>query len=202
MRQELRISRKLSFGLLLLSMLALGEVGLRWSDHLAANEKRLLELRGEAHRLRSQLSDEAALRESLAALEKARGVADARLWSVSSDATGQARTQDWLSNILKNAGVTQPNIVLSTPRPFAERRETGGRGEGSSGDELREIRATVTTGFTPALLEQLLAGIEAGEPLAVVEALNVSRRDRRIEFTVRVLFRVVRAKAEEAKKRA
>lgn len=201
LRQELRASRKLSYGLFILAALALGEAGLRWSDRLAAGEKRLQDLRSEARSLRAQVSDEAALRESLAALQAARGVADARLWSVSSDATGQARTKDWLGGILKSAGVTQPNIVLSAPRPFAEHKEIVKREAGDAGDELREIRATVTIGFTPALLEQLLAAIEAGEPLAVVEALAVSRRDRRIELTARVLFRVVRSPASGGDRR-
>lgn len=187
LQKELQATRHLRHGLLAVAVLILGEAGLRWSDRLDAAGQRLRELRAELGELRAQTRDEAGLRASLALLETARRTVDSRLWQVSSEATGQARMKDWLDEILKRAGATGPKIALSSARVAGAAKQAGAT---TSDAGLREIRATVTAGFSPALLEQALFEIEGGEALAVIEALAASRRDRRIEFTVRVLFRI------------
>ena len=58
-------------------------------------------------------------RRQLRDLELAQKSVDERLWRVSSDAVGQARLKDWLTELLKKAGAKNPNLVLSSPRALA-----------------------------------------------------------------------------------
>ena len=219
---EIRSNRKLQYGLLAILLLACGEWGLGWSDTLSAREKQLQQLRGELHALRNQSRDEHALRRQLRDLELAQKSVDERLWRVSSDAVGQARLKDWLTELLKKAGAKNPNLVLSSPRALGGRDGSGqlesqvaaatnldgmtpasaATAEKERAQSLREVRANVTLVFTPATLEQILLDIEGGEPMATVESLNVSKRDRKIDMTVRVLMRIVQPDATEIKDKA
>lgn len=193
--RELRGSRRLQLALLAFIAIAATEGGLRWSDRLTARERQLQELRGELRDLRAQSRDEAELRQALAKLAEARRELDARLWRVPSEAIGQARLKDWLGDLAKRAGVTNPTLTLSAAKPLSS-------ADKAASAELRavqELRAVVGYGFTPEALERTLAAIEGGEALAAVEALNASRRDRRVEMTVRVLAHVEPRPAPEAR---
>ena len=191
--QELRRSRRLQLVLLAFLLLAVAEGGLRWNDRLAARERQLQQLRSELRTLRAQSRDEAALRQSLDALAQARRDVETRLWRVSSEAIGQARVKDWLESVLKRAGAARTTLTLAAAKPFAAADKEGVPAELRA---LQEIRATVTFAFAPAVLEDVLAAIEAGEAFATIEALAVSRRDRRVDMTLRVLTRVAAAPAE------
>jgi hypothetical protein len=213
--QEIRSNRNLQYGLLAIALLACIELALGWSDALSAKEKQLQQLRGELRTLRNQSRDEGALRRQLVELERIKKIVDERLWIVSSDAVGQARLKDWLTAILKKAGAKNFNLVLSSPRAAGGREgsavtESAATGAGKSESStasmssvdvmnsvngLREVRANITLVFTPATLEQILSDIEGGEPLATVESLNVSRRDRKVEMTIRVLMQIGRQEA-------
>ena len=210
-QQEIRSNRLLQYGLLAIALLACVELALSWSDALSAKEKKLQELRSELRSLRNQSRDEGALRDQLAELKSMQEVIDQRLWVVSSDAVGQARLKDWLTTILKKAASKNFNLVLSSPRAMgaregnaeAEKSSTAvgknSEAKAASGNaasardnvkNLRELRANLTLAFTPAVLEQVLSDIEGGDPLATLESLNVNRRDRKIDMTVRVLMRI------------
>jgi len=210
---EIRSNRLLQYGLIAVVLLGCIELALGWSDALSAKEKQLQDLRSELHSVRNQSRDEDALRHQLAGLKRAQKEIDRRLWGVSSDAVGQARLKDWLTTILKKAGSKNFNLVLSSPRAMgaregsAEREKSSTRGDKTeakaaagnavsakdSTKSLREVRANLTLAFTPATLEQVLSDIEGGEPLATVESLNVNRRDRKVDMTVRVLMRIGQA---------
>ena len=209
-QQEIRSNRLLQYGLLAIALLACVELALSWSDALSAKGKALQELRSELRTLRNQSRDENALRAQLTDLEGMQEVIDQRLWVVSSDAVGQARLKDWLTTLLKKAASKNYNLVLSSPRAMGA-REGSSEAEKSSTSagkketktvsvnaasakdslkNLRELRANLTLVFTPAVLEQVLSDIEGGAPLATVESLNVNRRERKIDMTVRVLMRI------------
>ncbi|MBV6477087.1 MAG: hypothetical protein KJZ92_04485 [Rhodocyclaceae bacterium] len=193
--RELRGSRRLQLALLAFVVIAAAEGGLRWSDRLAARERQLQDLRGELRSLRAQSRDEAELRQALAGLAEARRELDARLWRVPSEAIGQARLKDWLGGIAKQAGVANPTLTLSPAKPLLAADKAPAAELGA----VHELRAVLGYAFTPDALERTLAAIEGGEALAAVEALNASRRDRRIEMTVRVLARVEPRAAPEAR---
>ncbi|MCC6657125.1 MAG: hypothetical protein IT512_02945 [Rhodocyclaceae bacterium] len=184
--RELRSSRRLRLALLAFAAIAAVEGGLRWSDRLVTRERQLQELRGELRGLRAQSRDEAELQQELERLTGARRALDAQLWRVPSDAIGQARLKDWLGDVLKKAGAANPILKLAEIKPLAGADKT-------VVEELRavhELRAVISFGFTPDALEKVLAAIEDGGQIALVEALNVTRRERRAEMTVRVLARI------------
>lgn len=206
---ELRTNRTLQLGLAAIVVLLCVEAGFRWNDHLELQIQQLEQIRSELHRLRTQTSDEAALRATLGKITAARRAADERLWRVSSDAVGQARLKDWMTGILKRAGVGNTRLNVSAAKVFAGKDEAAEstrpdqtpdvsdesalaeRGAGNVGD-LREIRVSLSMPFTPASLEQVLADVEGGDAFASVEALTVVQRERRVEMTVRVLVRLDR----------
>jgi hypothetical protein len=181
--REFQQSRRLQLGLAAVLLLVGVEGCLRWIDHLAARERQLQEVRSELGTLRTQSGDESALRQSLADLVRAREAVDARLWAVSSEAVGQARLKDWVSGIINRVRAQNYTLAVSTARPVGGNAEAG---------DLREIRATTSMTFTPAVLEMVLGEIEGGEAFANVEALNVDQRQRRVELTLRVLMRINR----------
>ena len=214
--KEVRSNRNLQYGLLAIIGLVCVELGLGWSDTLSVKEKQLQQLRSELRDLRSQSRDEAGLRQQLIELERTQKIIDERLWIVSSEPVGQARLKDWLTAILNKAGAKNFNLVLSSPRVLGAREGSGEArttaesvskpeavlpsGAAKEGiKNLREVRATLTLVFTPASLEQILFDIEGGKPLATIESLNVSRRDRKVEMTVRVLMQIGQEETPEKK---
>ena len=204
--QDFRSNRKLQYGLLAIALIVCVEWGMRWSDSLDAREKQLQQLHSEVRMLRNQSRDEEALRQLLSELETAQQAVDKRLWVVSSDAVGQARLKDWLTNLVKKAGVKNFKLVLSSPRALGQSDGqdmsagaiTGsGKAARDSLKSLRELRANLTLYFSPETLEKVLLEIEGGEPLAAVESLNVKRQERKVEMSVRVLMRIGAAESEK-----
>lgn len=200
--QDFRSNRKLQYGLLAIILIVSMELGIRWTESLDTKEKQLQQLRSEVRTLRNQSRDEDALRRLLSALETSQQTVDKRLWVVSSDAVGQAQLKDWMTKLVQKAGVKNFKLTLSSPRPLgqtdrSEPSEGATAGAGSRNTigknflkDMRELRASLTMPFAPDTLEKVLLEIEGGEPLAVVEFLNVKRQDRRAELGVRILMRI------------
>jgi hypothetical protein len=204
---SLRQNRRLQTGIALIALLACIEGGMRWNDHLTNKLGQLQQMRGELRNLRNQSRNEVAMRKSLDNLRQARQDVDSRLWVVSSDAVGQARIQDWLNAVLKRTGIASQSLKISAAQPVNE-RDSSGTPQGatpsasSSGlldsPGLRQIHATMSIGFTPVTLEQILGEIEGGDAYADVQALTISQRDRHAELTIRILMRVDRSQSAAA----
>ena len=191
---EIRGKRSLQYGLLAMALLFCGEMLLQWSDWQEAQEKQWQQLRSELRTLRNQSRDEATLRNQLNALETQQMLVDERLWRVSSEAVGQARLKDWLTEQLKKAGVTQFKLSLSTPVGLNTQQTTPATTPPAPGKtpatELYELRANLTYAFTPSTLEDVLLTIEGSKALAAVESLKVSRRDRSVDMGIRILVHI------------
>jgi hypothetical protein len=195
---ELRSNRRLLLGLALIALVVAFEGAVRWRDALVEQQSTLARLQTELATLRSQARDEAALRKQLADVKQLAASVDARLWAVSSEAVGQARLKDWLTEIVQKSIADQYSIVLAASREVGV---PGSPTEGSSprastasarpqASGLREFRATVSFIMTPQALEGVLLAIEGGQPFAMVETLNAKAIERRVEMTVRVLMRI------------
>ena len=198
--QDFRNNRKLQYGLLAILLIVSVELGMRWTDSLEAKEKQLQQLRSEVRTLRNQSRDEESLRQLLSTLETSQQTVDQRLWVVSSEAVGQAQLKDWLTKLVQQAGVKNFKLTLSSPRTLGQNDKsesptgatTGSRNTAGKNflKDMRELRASLSMSFAPDTLEKVLLEIEGGEPLAVVESLNIKRQDRRAELGVKVLMRV------------
>lgn len=204
--QEFRANKRLQYGCAAIVLIALVQGGLNWSDRLTNQNRVLNQVRGEIATLKQQSLDEAALRQTLLELEQLDEEVNGRLWTIASEAVGQARLKDWLNETLARVGATNPTLNLANPRPPGKDKETSRQDEssatrrGETGNKpgtspsdlgLREFRATIGFIFTPDSLERLLAALEGGEPLVAVDSLTVNKRDRRAEIGIRVLMRVV-----------
>ena len=191
---EIRSKRSLQYGLLAMALLFCSELLLQWTDWQDAQEKQWQQLRSELRTLRHQSRDEATLRNQLNALETQQMLVDERLWRVSSEAVGQARLKDWLTEQLKKAGVTQFKLSLSTPVGLNTQQTTLATPPPAPGKTpataLYELRANLTYAFTPSTLEDVLLTIEGSKALAAVESLKVSRRDRSIDMVIRILVHI------------
>ena len=187
---EVRANRKLQYGLLAIAAIIIVELGLDWSDAISARERRLQELRTELRQLRGQSRDEAALKATLADLEKQQAAIEKRLWTVSSDPVGQAKLKDWLMTLAKDTGAKEFKLVLATPKAIGERTAAGVAGDKENALGLREFRADIGFVFTPETLERMLYAIESGETLASVESLSVVSRTRKAELGVSVVMRL------------
>ncbi len=193
---ELSGNPRLRYGLLVIVLVVLVEAGLRWGESIATQQTAATRLQTELTTLRSHARDEATLR---AALDQAHAMGEAmdeRLWTVSSEAVGQARLKYWLTELVKRSIADQYAITLASSRELGK----GGSDVGSAGPSTagaapaassdREFRANVSFRFTPRALEGMLLEIEGGEPFAAVETLLVKKQERRVELTVRVLMRI------------
>lgn len=187
---EVRANRKLQYGLLAIAAIIIVELGLDWSDAISARERRLQGLRTELRQLRGQSRDEAALKATLADLEKQQAAIEKRLWTVSSDPVGQAKLKDWLTTLAKDTGAKEFKLVLATPKAIGERPAAGVAGDKGNALGLREFRADIGFVFTPETLERMLYAIESGETLASVESLSVVSRTRKAELGVSVVMRL------------
>lgn len=190
---ELRGNPRLRYGLFAIMLMVLIEAGLRWSESITAQQTAATRLQTELTTLRSHARDEAALR---AALEQARAMGEAmdeRLWTVSSEAVGQARLKDWLTELVKSSIADQYTITLAPSREVGKTGPEVGSttpAAAAAASSAREFRANVSFRFTPRALEGMLIEIEGGEPFAAVETLLVKKPERRVELTVRVLMRI------------
>lgn len=183
---EWRGNPRLRYGMIAIALVLVVEGGLRWSDAITRQQTELARLQTELATLRSNARDEATLR---ATLEKVQGMAqalDERLWTVSSEAVGQARLKDWLTEIVQRSIADQYLITLAGSREL----DKPSKGGGNATVPVREFRANVSFRLTPRALEGVLLEIEGGEPLAAVETLVARKQERRVTLTVRVLMRV------------
>ena len=194
MAGELRSNPRLLYGLVLIALVLLVELGLRWSDSITQQQQSLAKLQAELSRLKSGMRNEAALTQSLAQINQMGKALDARLWTVSSDAVGQARLKDWLTEVVKRAIADQYAITVGASQEVGKPAELAGSdtvGNMTASDSaLREFRATVSFRLTPRALEGVLLDVEGGEPFAAVETLTVKGQERRVEMTLRVLMRI------------
>ncbi len=189
--QEFRGNRRLQWGLLAVLAILIGEGGLRWADSLSRQGEEARKLNADLVLLRSQTRSEPVLRQTLADLQATRKSVDEKLWSVPSEAVGQARLKEWLEDTLKKTGATGASLSLSSVRAAGNKEEpASAAAEKGQQESLREFRAIVRMHFAPGSLEKLLAEIEAGEAFAGVESLTVNRRERRVEVMIFVLMRV------------
>jgi len=183
---ELRSNKRLLYGLAIIALVVVVEGGLRWSDWLGQQQATLTRLQTDLSTLKSDASDEATLRAALAQVQRMGESMDTRLWTVSSEAVGQARLKDWLTGIVKRSIANQYAVTLAASRELGK---PGPDGPGAT-SSVREFRATVSFQLTPRALEGVLLEIEGGEPFAAVETLLVKKPERRVEITVRVLMRI------------
>jgi len=188
--QAFKANRRLQIGVLLIIMIILFEVGARWVERLSVQRQQLQQLRAELVAVRAQSRNKDALRTSLQEFDRARQVIDAKIWPVSSEAVAQARLNEWLGAVLKRAGVVSPVVRLTGARPLAEEDARGAGTSAGGAGRLQEFRAVVRYAFTPETLEKVLAEIESGEAMAAIESLTVNKRERRVEFSVRVMMLV------------
>lgn len=191
---ELRGNPRLRYGLALIALVLLVELGLRWSDSIAQQQQTLAKLQSDLSSLKSGMRNETALTQSLAEVKKIGKALDTRLWTVSSEAVGQARLKDWLTEVVKRAIADQYAITLGASQEIGKAAELSGSDSVSSmtasNSALREFRATVSFRLTPRALEGVLLEVEGGEPFAAVETLTVKGQERRVEMTLRVLMRI------------
>lgn len=181
---ELRVNLRLQVGFAVIVLVLLVEGGLRWYAWIEQQQIARSRLQAEVLSLKAKVQDEAGLRETLAELQQTSESVSRRLWHVSSEAVGQARLKDWLTDILKRSIADQYAITL------APSREIGKPGAAAMTMVAREFRASVSFRLTPRALEGVLLEIEGGEPFSAIETLVVKKQERRVELTVRVLMRI------------
>jgi hypothetical protein len=184
---ELRGNSRLRWGLLAIALVLLVDGALRWSDWVTRQQQTLTRFQTELAELKSNARDEASLRSALAQAKTMSEAVDARLWTVSSEAVGQARMKDWLTDIVKRAVANQYVVTLAASRELGK---PGTSSVPTVSPTLREFRATVSFQLTPRALEGVLLDIEGGEPFAAVETLLVKKQERRVEITVRLIMRI------------
>lgn len=184
---ELRGNSRLRWGLFAIALVLLVDGALRWSDWVARQQQTLTRFQTELAELKSNARDEASLRSALAQAKTMSDVVDARLWTVSSEAVGQARMKDWLTDIVKRAIANQYAVTLAASRELGKPATSS---VPTVSPTLREFRATVSFQLTPRALEGVLLDIEGGEPFAAVETLLVKKQERRVEITVRLIMRI------------
>ena len=183
---ELLVNKRLFYGMVLIALVVSTEAGLRWSDWLGQQQTTLTQLQTELTTLKSRARDEATMRFALAQAQQMAQSMDARLWTVSSEAVGQARLKDWLTDIVKRSIANQYVVTLGASRELGKPSQD----PTDATPAIREFRATVSFQLTPQALEGVLLDIEGGEPFAAIETLVVKKLERRVELTVRVLMRV------------
>lgn len=194
MRAEVRTNARLRIGLILIGVVILVDGGLRWTDAIARQEQTLVRLQSDVAALKKGVRNESELKESYDRVKLMQEQLDTRLWTVSSEAVGQARLKDWLTEVVKRSIADQYAVVLSASRELGkpEALNPGAQAADakSNGDGLREFRANVSFRLTPKALEGVLSEIEGGEPFSAIESLIVKGQERRVEMTIRVLMRV------------
>lgn len=199
---DVQANPRLRWGLVLIAAVVLVEGGLRWSDAIAKQQQALGKLQADVVALRTGVKNDAALTGALEASRQTAALVDARLWTVSSEAVGQAKMKDWLTEVVKRNIADQYAINLNVSRELGKRESAGAAAPTSTSVQadmsvagVREFRANVSFRLTPRALEGVLLEVEGGEPYGAVESLLVKGQERRVEMTVRVLMRVQPAEA-------
>jgi hypothetical protein len=192
---DVQANPRLRWGLVLIATVVLVEGGLRWSDAIAQQQQALGRLQADVIALRAGMKNDASLNDALETSRATATLMDARLWTVSSEAVGQAKMKDWLTELVKRNIADQYAINLSVSRELGRRDVANAAVASPTPAEaqvsgVREFRANVSFKLTPRALEGVLLEIEGGEPYGAVESLLVKGQERRVEMTVRVLMRV------------
>jgi len=194
LRAELQANARLRLGLILIGVVLLVDGGLRWSDAIARQQQTLVRLQSDVAALKKSVRNESELKGSYDRVKLMQKQLDTRLWTVSSEAVGQARLKDWLIDVVKRSIADQYAVTLSASReigkPEALNPSAQAPEANSDGDGLREFRANVSFRLTPKAIEGVLSEIEGGEPFSAIESLIVKGQERRVEMTIRVLMRV------------
>lgn len=205
--QEILDNRRLQRGLILILLIATAEIGMRWFEHIEYSENELRKLQEQRVQLQSRSQDENALRKQLQELTLLQKTAESRMWVVPTEAIGQALQKDWLQTLFKDAGVVPQSITLASPRQSSSQATQGSGALVSQppnhqgAPTLHEFRSTLVFSFSPNNLQKILAALEGADLLVQVEALNASRRNRRVEVTINMQMEVdkLRARAEQTK---
>lgn len=190
---DIRANSRLRWGIVLIVLVVLVDSGLRWSDAVAKQQQVLAKMQADVAALKSGLRNESALQESAASSRQLAALIDKRLWTVSSEAVGQARMKDWLTDMAKRNIADQYIVTLGASRELGKQdgENTTNSGATNKADStIREFRANFSFKLTPRALEGVLLDIEGGEPFGAVESLLVKGQERRVEMTVRVLMRI------------
>lgn len=190
---DIRANARLRWGLALILLVVLVDGGLRWSDAVARQQQALAKLHAEVAALKSGIENESALTGTVESSRLLAALIDKRLWIVSSEAVGQAKMKDWLTEVLKRNVADQYAIALGVSRELGK-QESGKSDKSVSASAqtstIREFRANVSFRLTPRALEGVLLEVEGGEPFGAVESLLVKGQERRVEMTVRILMRI------------
>lgn len=190
---DIRANSRLRWGIVLIVLVVLVDSGLRWSDAVAKQQQVLAKMQADVAALKSGLRNESALQESAASSRQLAALIDKRLWTVSSEAVGQARMKDWLTDMAKRNIADQYIVTLGASRELGKQdgeNTTNPVATNKADSTIREFRANFSFKLTPRALEGVLLDIEGGEPFGAVESLLVKGQERRVEMTVRVLMRI------------
>ena len=187
---ELRANPRLRWGLVLIALVVVVDGGFRWSDAVVQQEQALAKLQADVAALKAGLKNEATLQDSAESSRLLAALIDKRLWAVSSEAVGQAKMKDWLTEVVKRNIADQYAITLGVSRELGKQEGSNAATLPESTLAVREFRANVSFRMTPRALEGVLLEIEGGEPFGAVESLLVKASERRVEMTIRVLMRI------------
>ncbi|MEN9437750.1 MAG: hypothetical protein RIR09_2405 [Pseudomonadota bacterium] len=190
---DIRANSRLRWGIVLIALVVLVDGGLRWSDAVARQQQALAKMQADVAALKSGLKNESALQETAESSRQLAALIDKRLWTVSSEAVGQARMKDWLTDMAKRNIADQYIVTLGASRELGKQdgeNATNLVATNKADSGIREFRANFSFKLTPRALEGVLLDIEGGEPFAAVESLLVKGQERRVEMTVRVLMRI------------
>jgi hypothetical protein len=174
---DIRANSRLRWGIVLIALVVLVDGGLRWSDAVARQQQALAKMQADVAALKSGLKNESALQETAESSRQLVALIDKRLWTVSSEAVGQARMKDWLTDMAKRNIADQYIVTLGASRELGKQdgeNATNLVATNKADSGIREFRANFSFKLTPRALEGLL----------------VKGQERRVEMTVRVLMRI------------
>lgn len=191
---EVKANSRLRWGLVIVGLIVLADGGLRWRDAVTQQQQVLAKLNADVAALRSGFKNESVLQRAVESSRLLAAIIEKRLWTVSSEAVGQAKMKDWLTEVVKRNIADQYVITLGVSRELgkqdsADASSLSTSSEGQAGT-IREFRANLSFRLTPRALEGVLLEVEGGEPFGAVESLLVKGQERRVEMTVRVLMRI------------
>ncbi len=191
---EISANSRLRWGLVIVGLIVLVDGGLRWRDAVTQQQQVVAKLNADVAALKSGFKNESVLQRAVESSRLLAAIIEMRLWTVSSEAVGQAKMRDWLTEVVKRNIADQYAITLGVSRELGK-QDSGAAASLSTSSEgqagtIREFRANVSFRLTPRALEGVLLEVEGGEPFGVVESLLVKGQERRVEMTVRVLMRI------------
>lgn len=199
--QEFKSNKRLQYGSMVILLITLVNGSLHWSDRITTQTQELKALTGEIVTLKQQAMDETLFQEALTKATQAHQIVEARLWTVPTDAIGQARLKDWLLDTMARAGITNPNLNLANPKPIEEAPPPLPQSASSTVNRggLKRFGATISFRFTPETLERCLGELEGGDPFIAVDTLVINKREARVEIGLGVLISVAPLGGEAAR---